>query len=220
MRLLIVEDENQIADTLKNALEKKHFAVDVAYDGLDGFQKAQINAYDCIVLDLNLPKMDGLEVAKKLREKNVKTSILMLTARTFSNNIYDGFENGADDYLKKPFDLKELIYRINALINRSSNSIPTKQLEVDDIILDLNALKVYKNKVEVDLNAKEYGILEYLLKNRGRIIGQEELLEHVWDEEIDTFTQTVKTNIKTLRKKIDNNKTILKTFRGRGYVID
>jgi DNA-binding response OmpR family regulator len=169
---------------------------------------------------LNLPKIDGLEVTKKLRDENIKTPILMLTARTLNNNLYDGFKNGADDYLKKPFDLKELFYRINALINRSSNSLQTDIIKIKDITLDLNALKVYKNTKEVELNAKEYGISEYMFKNRGKIIGQEELLEHLWVEETDTFTQTVKTNIKTLRKKIDTNKTILKTLRGRGYVIN
>ena len=219
MRLLIVEDENEIAEPLKTALEKRGFAVDLANDGKEGLDKAMINNYDCLVLDLNLPKLDGIEVAKKLRSEENSVPILMLTARTSQENINHGFEIGTDDYLTKPFDFKELLYRIQALIKRST---PEKDitLESHDIKLDPRGLKVKKSDIDVQLNAKEFGILEYLLRNKGNVVSQEELLEHVWDEEIDSFSQTVRTNIKTLRKKIDPNKTIIKTFKGKGYVIE
>ena len=219
MRLLIVEDENEIAEPLKTALEKRGFAVDLANDGKEGLDKAMINNYDCLVLDLNLPKLDGIEVAKKLRSEENSVPILMLTARTSQENINQGFEIGTDDYLTKPFDFKELLYRIQALIKRST---PEKDitLESHDIKLDPRGLKVKKSDIDVQLNAKEFGILEYLLRNKGNVVSQEELLEHVWDEEIDSFSQTVRTNIKTLRKKIDPNKTIIKTFKGKGYVIE
>ena len=219
MRLLIVEDENEIAEPLKTALEKRGFAVDLANDGKEGLDKAMINNYDCLVLDLNLPKLDGIEVAKKLRSEENSVPILMLTARTSQENINQGFEIGTDDYLTKPFDFKELLYRIQALIKRST---PEKDitLESHDIKLDPRGLKVKKSDIDVQLNAKEFGILEYLLRNKGNVVSQEELLEHVWDEEIDSFSQTVRTNIKTLRKKIDPNKTIIKTFKGKGYVVE
>jgi DNA-binding response OmpR family regulator len=219
MRVLIIEDELAISEPLKLALEKRNFAVDLATDGKSGLDKALINTYDCILLDLNLPEMDGLEVAKKLRESENFTPILMLTARTTINNKYEGFEHGTDDYLTKPFDFKELLLRIQSLIKRSSID-RTLNLSAGDVTLDVTSLTVNKNGKLINLNAKEYGILEYLLRKRGKIVSQEELLEHVWNEEIDSLTQTVKTNIKTLRKKIDPKKIIIKTFKGRGYVIE
>lgn len=219
MRLLIIEDEMAIVMPLKAAFEKRLFAVDFANEGEAGFEKARLNQYDCLILDLNLPEMDGLEVARRLRTEGNTTPILMLTARTNLNNIYDGFEKGADDYLTKPFDFKELLYRVNALIKRTTQTVEETNLIIADITLDVKSLKVFKADKNIALNGKEYGILEYLLRNKGRVISQEELLEHVWNEDIDSFTQTVKTNIKTLRKKIDPNKTIIKTIRGKGYTI-
>lgn len=219
MRLLIVEDENAIAEPLRVALQKRNFAVDLAETGTDGYEKARINKYDCIILDLNLPEMDGIEVAKKLRQEGYKTPILMLTARTSQKNMYDGYEAGTDDYLNKPFDFKELLYRIDALIKRSSTE-EEPILSAGDVSLNTRTLKVTKNSADVQLNAKEYGILEYLLRNKGKVVNQEELLEHVWNEDVDSFTQTVRTNIKTLRKKVDPQKLLIKTFKGMGYVID
>jgi DNA-binding response OmpR family regulator len=219
MRLLIVEDETEISGVLAKALAKHNFAVDLAETGTDGLDKALTNTYDCIILDLNLPGIDGLEVASRLRKKNNSVPILMLTARTNQNNVNAGFETGADDYLKKPFDFKELLYRIEALIKRA-NSNPEELLSAPTVELNPKTLKVTKSGKAVQLNAKEYGILEYLLRNKGKVVSQEELLEHVWNEEIDMFTQTVRTNIKTLRKKVDPTKAIIKTFKGKGYVIE
>ena len=219
MRILIVEDENEISEPLKIALGKRGFAVDLADNGKIGLEKAKINSYDCIILDLNLPLLDGIDVAKNLRDDNNNVPILMLTARTSQKNINHGFETGTDDYLTKPFDFKELFFRIRALIKRSK---PKKNIifKAYDLIVNTSSLKVIKANTLVQLNAKEYGILEYLLRNKGTVISQEDLMEHVWNEEIDTFSQTVRTNIKTLRKKIDPEKNIIKTFKGRGYVIE
>ena len=219
MRLLIVEDENSIAEPLKKALEKRNFVVDIASDGLSGYKKATINTYDCILLDLNLPGMDGIEVAKRLRFEHNKVPILMLTARTLQKNIYEGFNAGTDDYLTKPFDFKELVFRLDALIKRAS-AVPDPVITHAGLRVDTRALKVAVRGREVNLNAKEYGILEYLLRNKGKVVSQEELLEHVWNEEIDSFTQTVRTNIKTLRRKVDPDKEIIKTYKGKGYVIE
>jgi len=219
MRLLIVEDENTIAEPLKKALEKRNFSVDIANDGVTGYKKATINNYDCIILDLNLPGMDGIEVAKRLKVEHNRTPILMVTARTMRQNVYEGFEAGTDDYLTKPFDFKELLYRLEALIKRAA-TVDDTIIKFAGLSVDTRALKVRVRGRDIPLNAKEYGILEYLLRNKGKVVSQEELLEHVWNEEIDSFTQTVRTNIKTLRRKIDPEKTIIKTYKGKGYVIE
>jgi DNA-binding response OmpR family regulator len=219
MRLLMIEDESDIALPLKSALEKKGFAIDYFDDGKTGLQEALVNQYDCILLDLNLPGIDGLEIARKLKESEIDTPILMLTARSTQANKIEGFEVGTDDYLVKPFDFKELVYRVKALIRRSSLN-KSIDLFCQDITLNTVSKKVLRNGEEIELNLKEYGILEYLLRNKGRHVSQEELLEHVWDQEIDNFSQTVKTNVKTLRQKIDPDKRIIKTVRGMGYIID
>ena len=143
----------------------------------------------------------------------------MLTARNYHKSLLEGFEAGTDDYLTKPFDFKELLYRIQALIKRSK-TVKGKELSYGDLKLDPAGFKLTKAGENISLNVKEFGILEYLLRNKGKVISQEELLEHVWNEEIDSFTQTVRTNIKTLRKKMDPEKNILKTIKGKGYVIE
>ena len=135
------------------------------------------------------------------------------------NNKYEGFEAGTDDYLTKPFDFKELLFRLEALVKRTVD-VQDPLITAGDLTLDLRGLKVTINDSKIPLNAKEFGILEYLMRNKGRVISQEELLEHVWDEEIDAFTQTVRTNIKTLRKKVDPAKKLIKTYKGKGYVIE
>jgi len=143
----------------------------------------------------------------------------MLTARDLRKDIWAGFESGADDYLTKPFDFVELVYRVQALIKRNSlQSSPV--LEAANIVVDTAAIRVCRDGIAIPLNKKEYGVLEYLLRNRGRMVSSEELLEHVWDKDIDSFSQTVRTNIKTLRKKVDPNKEIIKTIKGYGYIID
>ncbi len=218
MKLLIIEDEKYIASPLIKGLTKKGFAVDWAKDGKEGEQMGTINSYDCVLLDINLPFVNGYEVAKKIRQEHQHTPILMLTAKSSIEEKWEGFEAGTDDYLTKPFDFTELVYRINALIRRSAS--------VSDEVIELNGLRVniskrfatYKGE-RLDLNNKEFCVLEYMLRNKGRPISQEELLEHVWDSEIDLFTMTVRTTIKTLRKKVDPDKKLIITQKGVGYVI-
>ncbi len=218
MRLLIVEDEKFILEPLVQALEKQNYAVDKALDGESGYSLAMQNQYDCIILDLNLPKMSGIALAKKLRENHKNYPILMLTAKSGKENVLEGFGAGTDDYMTKPFNFQELLFRIQAIIRRNMN-YKEDIVEINDLYINFQQRLIKKNNQEIILNNKEYGILEYLLKKRGEIISQEELLEHVWDREIDMFTQTVRTNIKTLRKKIDKDKKIIHTIIGKGYVI-
>jgi len=219
MRLLLIEDDNEIAGPLVKALGKRGFAVDHADNGKEGNKQAELNEYDCIILDLNLPDLDGIDIAKNLRKKDITTPILILTARSTHSSLLNGFEAGTDDYLVKPFDFKELVFRINALIKRNSYN-KKELLNIGDLEFNVSELKVMINGKSIKLNNKELGILEYLARNHGRVVSQEELLEHVWDKEIDTFTQTVRTNIKTLRKKLDPEKRIIKTIKGKGYVIE
>lgn len=219
MRLLLIEDEEKIGLPLKVALERHKYAVDYIKDGESGYEEATNNCYDCIILDVNLPRMDGFTLAKTLRENLVQTPIIMLTARAEQEDVITGLENGADDYLRKPFQFKELLLRIHSLIKRNSTD-KSMSLEYGNIKIDTYRKKVTINGSAISLNSKEYGVLEYLMHNCGRVVSQEELLEHVWDREIDFFTQTVRTNIKTLRKKVDPDKQYIKTIKGSGYIID
>lgn len=220
MKILFVEDEQSLRKPVTRYLEKKNFIVDEVEDGKEALFLASQNSYDCILLDLNLPSMDGLEIASKLREQEINTPIIMVTARSQLYNKLDGFESGADDYITKPFNLRELVARINALIKRnSSNQSVTLRLDKYEIYPEQNVVKESGTDKEIELSNKEMGVLEYLLRNRDRIISAEELLEHIWDREIDIFSDTVKTHIKTLRKKIDPNKKYIKTVRGKGYRI-
>lgn len=223
MRLLIIEDEKDLAWPLKQTLEKQGFAVDYAQDGQTGLNLAKLNDYDCILLDLNLPELDGISVAKELRQKNKNMPIIMLTARSQIYNKLEGFATGADDYITKPFDLLELLARIRAVIKRKSynNSLTLKFGEYELFPDQNKVIYIHKNKTqEIDLSTKEAGVLEYLVRNINRIVSTEEILEHVWDREVDLFTETVKTHIKTLRKKIDPDKKIIETIRGKGYRIN
>lgn len=219
MKILIIEDERDIALPLKKFLEKYGFAVDFVEDGKTGLSYSRINKYDCILLDLNLPEIDGIAVAKALRQRSNNTPIIMVTARSQIYNKLEGFESGADDYITKPFDLQELLARIRAVIKRHSlNKSIRLKFEDYELLPEQNKVK-YKTK-EIDITTKEAAILEYLIRNKGKLVSTEELLEHVWDREVDMFTDTVKTHIKTLRKKIDPDKKIIKTVRNKGYRID
>jgi DNA-binding response OmpR family regulator len=218
MRILIVEDEVDIADTLKIYLEKQGFAVDVRYDGNTGFSALRLNQYDCCILDLNLPGKDGIEIINDIRESGNIVPVIMLTARSQIYDKLDGFKHGADDYITKPFHLAEVAARIEAVIRRfSDNKNHSLYLEEYEVIPAQN--RVISGDNIIELSTKEMRLLEYLIRNKSRIIPAEELLEHVWDDSVDMFSDTVKTHIKTLRKKVDPNKTIIKTVKGKGYGI-
>jgi DNA-binding response OmpR family regulator len=219
MRLLLIEDEADLARPLKKVLEKQGYAVDWFDDGEKGYRNAKINEYDCCLLDLNLPGKDGVEIAKDLRAEGSDMPIIMLTARSQMYDKLEGFHVGTDDYITKPFHLPEVFARIKAVIKRSSENKDQKLMLRDyEVMVERNMLK--SDSEEITLSNKEMGILEYLLRNSGRVVSAEEILEHVWDREVDMFSDTVKTHMKTLRKKMDPEKTIIKTIKGKGYVID
>jgi len=221
MKILMVEDEESLRRPVKRYLQRKNFIVDEANDGREAIEMVHINEYDCILLDLNLPEIDGISVSKQLRKEGYNIPTIMVTARSQIYDKLEGFDNGADDYITKPFNLSELVARMRAVIKRNSINKETK-LEIDkyEIYPEKNIVKDTDKEKDILLSNKEMGILEYLLRNKGKIISAEELIEHVWYEDLDKFSQTVKTHIKTLRKKIDPKKRLITTIRGKGYLIN
>ncbi len=220
MRIIVVEDEPQIAKYVAKALTQEGFAVDIAASGAQLLEAIEQAQFDCAVLDLNLPDVDGLELLIKLREAQVPT--LILSARSSPSDIIKGFELGSDDYLAKPFNMLELVLRVSALIRRTT--LPSQTEASLELLPGLSYEPVKrslsKDGQTLNLSNKELGILEYLISKRGQSISQEELLEHVWDREVNIFSDTVRTTIKTLRQKIDPDKKLISTIRGRGYVIN
>jgi len=220
MRILIVEDEKKVAGFIKKGLEEETYAVDVAYDGEEGFHLAAMNQYDMIILDLMLPKMDGLEVLTRLRDKKVSTPILLLTAKDAVDDKVTGLNKGADDYLTKPFAFSELLARIRSLLRRGQVETQT-ELKVGDLTLDMVSHKVSRDGEEIELTGKEYSLLEYFMRNEGKVLTRTMIAEHVWDYNFDTFTNVIDVYVNHLRKKIDKKypAKLLHTLRGVGYVM-
>lgn len=224
MKVLIIEDDHDIANSIKKGLEQESFAVDVAYDGEYGYDLAATEDYSVIVLDLMLPKMDGIEVCKKLRkEENIHTPILMLTAKGEVDDKVVGLNAGADDYLVKPFSFEELLARINALSRRPKHSLDTK-LKVADLELDTIGYKVTRAGTDIKLSKKEFSILKYLMSNPGKILTKDKIINHVWDYDADVLPNTVEAFVRLLRKKIDKpfneSKPLIHTIRGFGYTME
>lgn len=220
MRILIVEDEKKVAGFIKKGMEEETYAVDVAYDGEEGLLLADTNQYDLIVLDLMLPKMSGLDVLTQLRDKRVNTPILLLTAKDSVEDKVTGLNKGADDYLTKPFAFSELLARVRSLLRRGQAETQTV-LQVSDLTLDLISHKVNRNGEEIELTGKEYSLLEYFMRNVGKVLTRTMIAEHVWDYNFDTFTNVIDVYINHLRKKIDKSheQKLLHTLRGVGYVM-
>jgi len=220
VRILIVEDEKKVAGFIKKGLEEETYAVDVAYDGEEGFHLAAMNEYDMIILDWMLPKMDGLEVLSRLRDKKVSTPILLLTAKDEVDDKVTGLNRGADDYLTKPFAFSELLARIRSLLRRGQAETQT-ELKVGDLLLDMVSHKVSRDGEEIELTGKEYSLLEYFMRNEGKVLTRTMIAEHVWDYNFDTFTNVIDVYVNHLRKKIDKKypAKLLHTLRGVGYVM-
>ncbi len=219
MRILIVEDEIDVAQTLARGLKQHGYAVDFAIDGEEGLKLAAINTYDLLILDLNLPGVDGLEVCRHLRVSHPHLLILILTARSYLRDKVTGLDFGADDYLVKPFDFEELTARVRALLRRDLR-VREPILQSDDLKLDPASRTVWQSNRRVELTRKEFAILEYLMRHLGEAISQEELLEHVWGSGSNPLSRTVRVHIHSLRRKLtDNGKTprYIKTIGLHGY---
>lgn len=220
MKLLIVEDEHKIANSIKQGLEQENFVVDVAYDGNTGMDLATTEEYDAIILDRMLPGIEGVEIVKKLREENIHTPILILTAKGQIEDRVEGLDNGADDYLTKPFAFTELLARVRALTRRPKSNIVTT-LAVDDLTLDTATYEVKRGGKTIQLSNKEFSLLEFLMRHSRQTVKKEQILKQVWDYDSDVLPNTVEVYIKHLREKIDKHfiKKLIHTVRGFGYKI-
>ena len=220
MRILIVEDEKTLANLIKQGFEEEGFAVDVAYDGEDGLFFAQNNIYDCIVLDIMLPVIDGITILKKLREQNNSTPVIMLTAKDTIKDKVLGLDSGSDDYLTKPFSFEELLSRTKAIIRRRyATSSPI--IIIDNLEIDTAKKTVKRDNIQIDLSAKEYALLEYLAVNKNKVISRSNIIEHLYNEEFDLDSNIIDVFINRIRNKIDRNfdKKLIHTIRGMGYAL-
>ncbi len=222
MRILVVEDEHRIAQSIKKGLEQETYAVDVAYDGQEGLDLATTEDYDLIILDRLLPGMDGIEVCRALRKQNIHTPILMLTAKGQIEDKVSGLDSGADDYMVKPFAFEELLARLRALKRRPRTGTQNI-LSIDNLTLNSETYEVKRGDKLVKLSQKEFALLEYLLRHPKKILTKDQIINHVWDYDADILPNTVEAFIKQLRNKVDRafvkNKDLIHTVRGFGYKI-
>jgi len=221
MRILIIEDEKEIAEFLKKSLEAENYVVDIAYDGEKGSFLARTNDYDIILLDNIMPKKTGKQVCEEIRRDGKNVPILMISVKSEVTTKVDLLNAGADDYLTKPFSLDELLARIRALLRRPKK-IETEILKIDDLVLDTSKHKVMRGDKEIYLTKKEFMLLKYLMKNVGIVLSRGMILEHVWDMSVDAFSNTIESHIRSLRRKIDlpGKKKLIHTIPGFGYKID
>ena len=220
MRLLLVEDDARIARFVAKGLREQAYAVDIAATGEDALYQAAINTYDLVILDVMIPGRNGFEVCRELRKSGQRMPILMLTARDGVEDRVTGLDHGADDYLTKPFEFRELLARLRALLRRSGELRPAK-ITVADLVLDTAAQSVSRGGRSISLTAKEYALVEFLARNAGRVVGRAEIAEHVWDETFDPFSNLIEVYVNRVRRKIDadSKKPLLQTRRGAGYVL-
>lgn len=221
MKILIVEDDIKISNFIKKGLEEEFFTIDTSFDGQEGLYLAQVYDYDLIILDLMLPKLDGLSVCKKIRESNKKIPILMLTAKGDLDDKLKGFEYGADDYLAKPFFFDELTARIKALLRRNHfNS--TNDIKIDNLEINLVTREIKRDGKNIELSAKEYELLLLLAKNKNKIVTNTQIAEAIWNIQENTSSNVINVFIYHLRNKIDfkGQKKLIKTVRGSGYKIN
>ena len=220
MRLLVIEDEKQLLKLIGKRLKEEGYVFDLASDGREGLNFAESVEYDCIILDIMLPSIDGFTIIQKLRGKNINSPIIVLTAKSAIKDKVNGLDYGADDYITKPFSFEELIARIRAMLRRKSEEKETI-LTCGDLTLDLISREVYRNNNPIELTTKEFSILEYFLRNKGRILTKSQIAEHVWNYEFDYQSNIIEVYIRYLRKKIDDSyeKKLIHTIRGVGYKI-
>lgn len=217
MHILLIEDQRKLAENIRQYLTLEHYAVSVSHDGKEGFERAMTQDVDLLILDINLPGMDGYVICSLLREKKKNMPILMLTARSKQQEVVHGLNLGADDYLAKPFDLDILLARVRALLRRKGDQRQPR-MSAGTITLDSNTQEVKKDEKTINLSPKEYGLLEYLLRNRGSAQDRPHIIEHVWGGRDDLlFSQTVDVHVAYLRRKL--GKDIIRTVPGKGYLV-
>jgi len=219
LHILVVEDERRLANLIRRALEEENHVVDVSHDGAEALDMAQSTDYDLLVLDLMLPHLDGIDVARRLRSEGNDTRILMLTARDAVDDRVLGLEAGADDYLVKPFSFSELLARIKALSRRQVQPQVEQELQAGDLVLDLAKREARRNGTVIELTAKEFQLLEFLMRNAGHVLTRTQILDHVWGYNFDSFSNVVDIYVHYLRNKIDRDfdEPLIKTVRGVGY---
>lgn len=220
MRILLVEDDSRIARFVSQALREQAYALDVSADGEDALYRASVNDYDAVILDVMIPGRDGFEVCRELRSKGSAVPVIMLTARDAVPDRVAGLDSGADDYLTKPFEVAELLARLRALLRRG-RAVRPALVAVADLRIDTRAHAVTRAGRKVELTAKEYALLEYLARERGRVLTRAEIAEHVWDENFDPLSNLIDVNINRLRRKVDDGfaSPLIHTRRGEGYML-
>ena len=220
MKILVVEDEKDLNNIITKHLKKNNFSVDSVFNGEEALEYLEYGAYDLIVLDIMLPKINGYEVVKKLRENKNETAVLMLTARDSIEDKIKGLDLGADDYLIKPFDFGELLARIRALVRRKYGNT-SNTMEIDDLCIDIAKKTVVRGGKNIELTGKEYEVLEYLIQNKGHVLSRDKIRDSVWDYGYEGESNIIDVLIKNIRKKIDigNSKQLIHTKRGLGYVL-
>lgn len=223
MRILVVEDEKKINDVIVKTLKKEKYGVDSCFDGEEALDYIFSVEYDIILLDIMLPKKDGFEVLKSMRKKGIKTPVLFLTARDQIEDRVRGLDLGADDYLVKPFAFEELLARIRVVLRKNSGSVEDSGniLKIANLTVDCNKHEVFRDDVSIKLSAKEFSILEYMIRNKGRVVSKEKIEEHVWDFDYEGGSNIVEVYIKFLRKKVDNDFSpkLIHTIRRVGYIL-
>lgn len=222
MRILLVEDDAALANVLVRALKEETYAVDHAADGMEGEWLGIENPYDVIILDIMLPRKDGYEVLKELRKNGVKSPILLLTAKDTTQDIVNGLDLGADDYLKKPFSIDELLARVRSLLRRPSHGDVSSSIKVGSLEIVPSRKEVFRDGQRIDLTTKEYALLEYMARNAGSVVSRTQLSDHVWDMNFEPNSNVVDVYVGYLRNKIDKSFTtpLIKTVRGHGYMLD
>lgn len=222
VKILLIEDEPKTVQSLKQGLEENNYAVEVAYDGLMGYQLATRNTYQLIISDIIIPGLNGLELCRKLRIEGIQTPILMLTALSTTDDKIEGFDAGADDYLAKPFDFKEFLARVKALIKRSNQTmIEAQVLKFADLELDLSSKIVSRSGQKINLTAKEFQLMEYFLRNQEKVISKAEIAENIWEVEDENSSNLIEVYVNYLRKKVDKgfSSKLIHTQFGMGYIL-
>jgi heavy metal response regulator len=220
MRILVIEDEKKVARFIQQGLEEEHYSVDVSHDGTEGLTMAETGSYDILIIDVMLPGKNGIEITSELRSERITTPILMLTAKIATEDKVAGLDSGADDYLTKPFAFAELLARVRSLLRRGSKE-KTTQLTAADLELDTITHRAHRGGKTIELTAKEYALLEFLLRNKDRVLSRTIIAEHIWDYHFDTGTNLIDVYINHVRNKVDSgfDLKLIHTVRGVGYVL-